>query len=488
MFALLLSLTASAGGLDLLEVGGAWGTPGATNATATFWNPAGLGVQRGTDVYFEIAPTYATVDFERDHPDWGGPVQLKSAGVVPFIGASSDFGHAPLGVGMALSIPFARSATAQPDGPARFLVEEGGSQTIFGTLAAAYHIKKLVSVGASFSMVRSSWEATLDSASGTDLDAAMCQSELCGTFSDIGANGVPSGVDPDYWLEHDNYATQLEFQNLTASTYTFGGGIYVTPVEMLGVSISYMHGGSLSHTGNMTASTSCPSNDVSDEAYHADGFIGADLSGICNTEMGGDATVAYEMPWRLNTGIVAKIPGAVPLRVEGMGGYVGWSVYTDYDIDVAIDPDRVDLEDAADREAVAEIASARKLRARDGRNSYWLGVDAKASLFGDKLTPGLRLTYDKAAYTDEGLAANNYDANTVMAMGMVAYRPVKPLMISLSYTRYFMMTRVTTTSGHDITLNGAEANDERWFWPSSNGTYKGGLNRFGIALRGHFGG
>ena len=42
---------AGAASLDLLEVGGAFGTPAATNPTAIWWDPAGIAVHGGTQVY-----------------------------------------------------------------------------------------------------------------------------------------------------------------------------------------------------------------------------------------------------------------------------------------------------------------------------------------------------------------------------------------------------------------------------------------------------
>ena len=106
---LLLTSGAHAASLDLIEVGGAWGTPAATNPTALWWNPAGLAVGGGTQVHVEVAPTIGTVTAARDNPDYGeldptyfaegypesydysGTDTLRYVGAVPFVGVSS--GH-----------------------------------------------------------------------------------------------------------------------------------------------------------------------------------------------------------------------------------------------------------------------------------------------------------------------------------------------------------------------------------------------------------
>ncbi|MBW1879088.1 MAG: hypothetical protein JRJ84_12050, partial [Deltaproteobacteria bacterium] len=67
MYLLLALLMAPAHGasLDNLEVGGPWGTPTADDATAVWWNPAGLAADKGTRIMVESAPTLATIEYER---------------------------------------------------------------------------------------------------------------------------------------------------------------------------------------------------------------------------------------------------------------------------------------------------------------------------------------------------------------------------------------------------------------------------------------
>jgi hypothetical protein len=66
--------------------------------------------------------------------------------------------------------------------------------------------------------------------------------------------------------------------------------------------------------------------------------------------------------------------------------------------------------------------------------------------------------------------------------------PIAQLGIGLSYSHHFLMTRTTTTSAYTVTIDDANASADRYFYPSSNGTYGGSINRLGVVVRGGFGG
>ncbi|MFN7146885.1 MAG: hypothetical protein ACK4YP_24130, partial [Myxococcota bacterium] len=78
LLASLLTHGARAASLDNLEIGGPWGSPTATDATAAWWNPAGLAAGRGTRVMVEGAPTFASVTYERAEPNGGSDIYRLS--------------------------------------------------------------------------------------------------------------------------------------------------------------------------------------------------------------------------------------------------------------------------------------------------------------------------------------------------------------------------------------------------------------------------
>ena len=88
---LLQAGVAQAASLDNLEMGGPWGTPAATDATAVWWSPAGLAMGHGTRVLIEGAPTFAVINVDRSDPH-GGPDQIRLQGAVPFAGVATDLG------------------------------------------------------------------------------------------------------------------------------------------------------------------------------------------------------------------------------------------------------------------------------------------------------------------------------------------------------------------------------------------------------------
>ncbi|MFZ5480051.1 MAG: OmpP1/FadL family transporter [Myxococcota bacterium] len=452
---LLLVSPAFAASLDILEVGGPWGTPGATDATAVWWNPAGLAAGEGTRIEVEGAPTFATVTFQRDDPNGGNDIYTFS-GVVPYVGVASDLTVPGLGVGVALAVPFARGgAEVEEPGPGAYHMREGDSKAIFGLAGAGYEIADRVAFGASFAVVRSSWIARVDTDSMADLDHAI---EEAGDTSPYG----------DDMLEDPAYAATLQFSELSDVAFTFGAGARVKVIDEVEVAVGFVRGVPVVNTGEVTIAFSCPPDDDEIGAY------ATRRAGLC-TE--GDnlvhaaASVGYVLPSRVHGGVVIRPVPA--LRLEVMGGWVGWSAYTDFDIRVTDS----DLEDPEGREMVEQS----RLWARENVDSGWAGLDAKGSL-GERWTVGGRLVYDGAAVPDAALSTNNYDANAILLSGLVAVKPVRKLELGVSWTHQFLADRVVTESAFGQTVEG-ERNEDRWNYPHMNGTYGGRIDRIGVQVR-----
>jgi long-chain fatty acid transport protein len=506
---------ARAGSLDLLEVGGAYGTVAATNPTAVWWNPAGLAIHGGTQFYAEAAPTVGSVRAVRDDPDYGqvqltpemdaagfptayaygGEETFRSTAVVPFVGASSDFGVKGLGVGLALLVPSGRGASStSPNGPNRFAIREGLILAPRVSLGAAYRIKELVSVGLSGSLVRSSFYA--DSDVSTYPDVAETQRQKNG--------GVlqPSFQDP--YLEGDGYGTTLVLGgrdedgghgSLTDTAFTFGAGVYVTPgTDKVGISLSWNHGVALTHTGAATFEFGCPPD------YDELAQTAQEYSGLCNSTVPGEATVSYRLPSRLHLG-VALLPKE-GVRLELMGGWVGWGVFDNYDVTLLVNP--ADIDSPGGRSVAAEAAtslSQTRQQARGARNAVWAGLDGKVDV-AKSATVGARATFDQSALPDEYVSGNNLDANTLLLQATTQLRPLRhgsdKLGVGLSYTYALAGARVVKDSvfSQDLARANVESPDyyletpavNRTFYPSANGSYDLDVHRFGLSLQGRFGG
>lgn len=491
---LALASPARAASLDLVEVGGAFGTPGATNPTAIWWNPAGLAVGGGTQFLVEGAPVFATIAAQRANPDYGvlaptspdfpsdydysGTDNLKFNGVAPFLGVSSDFTVPGLAVGIGLAVPTARGGTSDQEwGANRFHIREGNIQAIHAMVGAGYHILEKVALGASFSLVDSSWYADTDTTAYPDLAHAV-QEEL----------GLPTPP-PSYqdgYIEDRGYSTTLVFGGRNGEDHgalrdraaTFGLGLYVTPVEQVGVAVSYNHGVRLDHEGDLDLIFQCPPD------YDFISRFAAEDRGLCNARMSGVGKVGYNLPSRVNLGVV--VSPIEKLRLEAMGSYVRWSQFTDYEITTEIAADQVDVDDPEIAQETADLVSQDRLWARDNRDTFWIGLDAKAKVH-PLLTVGGRVIYDRSAIPDSAVSANNYDANTVMLTGLAMVQPVEQIGVGLSFGHYFLADRTITNSASAVTIDADAALPDRYFYPSSNGTYSGSINRLGLVVHGAFG-
>ncbi|MBX2800024.1 MAG: outer membrane protein transport protein [Myxococcales bacterium] len=486
---------AHGGSLDLLEVGGVWGSPGATNPTAVWFNPASLAAGDGHRALVEVAPTFGAVTAARTNPEYGpvdpslfdeagapdtydysGTDRLAFTGVVPFVGIASDLGIDGLGVGAALYVPIAKGGKLDDfDGANRFALRDGSIQHIYTTLAASYQLADRLSLGASGSLITSRYYADTDATIYADIAAGQADAN----------GGVIPDTYQDGYAEDPAYTTGSVF-DLSDTAFTFGVGAHLVAVEdLLSLSLSYNHGARLANTGDLTLSFACP------PTYDTLSRAAAEEIGTCNpandegTVVTGDGGIAYRLPGRIHLGAV--ITPMERLRLEAMGGYVFWSVFDNYDVTTLVAP--TEFQDLARSPGTAaeaaRLATQDRQWARDNRDTFWLALDGKVQVL-DPLIVGARVTYDRAAVPDAMVSANNYDANNVILAGMVDVTPVAPISVSLSFSHHFLAQRTVTDSpfGVGADLSAAET---RLFYPSANGTYTGAISRIGIALRGRLG-
>ena len=461
VIALIGSLQAAS--LDSIEVGGAYGTPGATDATAIWWNPAGLAAEKGTQIMLEVAPTFAWVAFDRQDPyGRGGVQQYRLAGAIPFLGVRSDLGVENLGLGLGVAVPFARGAQSVEDGgPGRFAMRSGSNEALYFMLGGAYDIGDRLQIGVRGDLILNQWTAVVDTQTLTSLDHAM--SEL----------GQESGYTDDM-VEDPNYAATLYYDTLTAVTGSFAAGLRgVLVPDRLALSVTYMYGGRVNNTGSLTVAFGCPPQD------DALGRFGAEAYGVCDAELAANGSVAYNIPHRIQAGLEIRPIDA--LRIEAMGAWVGWKAYRDFDLAVY----DVEVLNDLQNEQAADLVNQTRSWARDNRNSFWAGVDVKGDVH-PKLTVGGRVMYDHAATPDYALSPNNYDTNSWILGAMTAFRPIDQLEIGLSGSAYLSGIRESTDNAFGVTIEGSP-NEDRWFYPQMNGQYSSFVFRGGIVVRGSFG-
>jgi len=309
-------------------------------------------------------------------------------------------------------------------------------------------------------LVDSSWSARLDTEALTALDVAIA--EL----------GQSSGYTDDM-VEDPRYGSTLEFDTLKDNTVSWSAGLRVVAVpDRVVLAVSHVHGYRLRHTGDVALSFGCPPQD------DTLGRFGAESYGVCNVDLDADAKVAYDMPSRWSLGL--QLHPSEHLAVELMGGWIGWSAFTDFDITVSGVEERNELQ----KPAAADLVNQRRQWARANRDTGWGGVDVKGEL-GEQWLVGGRVLYDRAAVPNEAVLANNYDADTLLLSGLVAYRPLPALQVGLSFTHHLMPTRTITNSAFGVTLE--DQVEDRWFYPHGNGTYRASIEHIDLVVRTSFG-
>ena len=493
----LLCTVAYASSLDNLEVGGAWGTPTATNPTAAWWNPGGLAIRDGFQLYVEGAPTVAGVKVVRDNPDYGtidpanaldldgdgddeltydygGEERFTYSGVAPFVGAS--FSTHGFGIGAALAVPTARGGSSDQEmGPSRYALRDGDITAIHAILGVAYDIADKVAIGATGSFVSSRWDANIDTEVFSSYGPA---------FRDQLSNETINATYQSGYIEDPSYTTTLDFDVLTDTTWTFGTGVLIHPIDKLDIGIAYNHGISVVNEGDVALHFSCPP--LNDGAS----TLAAGLTGTCITDpdsgervpatLNGTSSVGYSLPGRLHLGVALR--PSDPLRLELFGAWVRWSAFTEYDIYTNIPSSAVPVEDPVLAQFTSDLVSQHRAWARDNVDTFFVAFDTKVEPT-EKLTLGGRVMYDHGAVPSAAMSANNFDMPSIIPSIMGQFRPSKAVGIGASWGHTFMTKRVITDSAFAIfTSENYPPEPGRYFWPESNGTYTGHIDRFGVSL------
>lgn len=208
---------ASASGFLVARFGGEHGHPTTDNATAMYYNPAGLALGRGTSVFLDGSLAWRTFKYTRDEgaidnllstdqvgdgtPDTpegraanAGEGSLSNILGAPFFGVQSDLGIEGLGLGLGFYAPFGGSSVydrrdydpnfpGAEDGAQRWWVVEGTIRSLYFTGAAAYNIKPAkLSVGLGVNVVKSEIKTIRGrNAEGTDWMVTQFDTDADGT-------------------------------------------------------------------------------------------------------------------------------------------------------------------------------------------------------------------------------------------------------------------------------------------------------------------
>ena len=183
LFVGLPSGSAHASGFAAARFGGEHGHPTTDNATAIYYNPAGIALSKGTHIYGDATMALRWASYDRPESAVNSQMSLDAApgansgkstlfnGIVaPFVGVTSDFGTDWIYGGVALYFPFGGSAVwdknpaysnserfpGAVDGTQRWYSVDGTIRSMYVTGALGFNIRKIgLTLGVSGSAIRS---------------------------------------------------------------------------------------------------------------------------------------------------------------------------------------------------------------------------------------------------------------------------------------------------------------------------------------------
>ena len=442
-----------AASLDTVEVGGPFGTPTTRDATATWWNPAGLAWQ-GTRFTLEAAPTWGALTVDRAAPN-PGTQSWSGASIVPFLGLAHSPRRGP-SFGAALAIPYATGGQEDERGVGSFSMRSGSVVAAYGLAGAAWAPAPWLSVGGVVAGIHSSWSSTVDMDTVPDLHQGLLEMGEASPYTDAS-------------LEDPRYAATAQFQGLTGTGVSGGAGLALTGKKVR-FGAAYHRGTRIANRGDAEIQFGCP------PSSDAIGRFGAEAKGVCHSRVKADAKSVTTLPDRIHVGLTYAHRDRI--EVTAMGGWVGWS---------ADDQMEITLGNVAEKnpgmgDLAAQAVEGERVRQVGARDTVFGGLDVKGRP-NPELTVGGRVLYDQAAIPDHTMSPSSADFETLRLTGLVAY-DVRPG-VELSISAGGVLAAPRTISDSDLGVSIEEPNAPELSYPHGNGTYSKDMGRIGLAIRLH---
>lgn len=264
--ALALAPHADASGISVARFGGEHGHPTTNNATAIYYNPAGIAMSDGTHVFLDVNLAWRKVTYERETAPSDcvgascpsvpgandGKGSLFNILASPMVGVTTKLGD--VGLGAAFYTPFGGQSIwdknddfkddptyAGPyDGVQRWYVMEGTIRSSFISLAGAYHLKPArLAFGLSGNLILSTVDTVRAKTSGGDADLraeGRAYLHTTGVDWSLGAGVMYEAIEKQLWVG----ASYQSRPNLTGmkplkgeqTTFLPGGGESTVDAEI----------------------------------------------------------------------------------------------------------------------------------------------------------------------------------------------------------------------------------------------------------------
>ncbi len=446
---LLLASHAEASGIATARFGGEHGTPMTDTPPAIYYNPAGIGLSEGINIYVDgsFAMRWASYEHSAAATDVPEPADAQGANTgkgtlgnflaVPMAGATAKFpltDSLGLTAGAAFFVPFGGTSMwdqndafakhqnyAGPvDGVNRWYSIHGTIRTLMISGAAALSINDMIHLGVSGG-------------------AAISQVDSLRARNSNGNDDMT--FEGRAWVKTSTVHGQL------------GGGVMVTPLEdpkALRIGLSYQA---------------------------PPGISDAKSEGTLSMYLGGNPSVAdiqigHQMPDIFRLGAAYRPTDELELRL--FGDYTRWSLFENMCIETVGNPCEVD-ETGAPADGTSPTLNIRRnwqdsFALRAGL-SYWVIPEVELMV---------GLGYDANAIPDENLDPALLDFHDVSTALGGRFEVTDWLAAQLTYTHLFYISRDTTGKSSNATLHPTSRG------PDAGGVYKQTIGVINVGLQGSF--
>lgn len=371
-----------------------------------------------------------------------------------------------------MSVPYAKGGASdrRPEGgPGRTHLLDALILAPHMSLAVSYKPVKSFGFGVTGHYIYSSYTSRLDRSLLTDIADAIVDQLPTANQADL--------YEPSQF-EDPNYLTRTDFGPLVGHGGAVTVGIFVKPVDILTISTSFYSGANISNRGDMRFEFGCP-----DQDEDPIGRFGAEREGLCDARMSGTGANTYTYPMRLNLGVAVQATPAT--RLELMGGWVRWSQFTDFNIDV--DDESLVSENTEISDLTRESVTAPLKFARANRDNFWVMLNGRFDVH-QLVTIRARTGFDYAAVPTEMLSPNNADFHTIKVGAGLDIRLGRdsPMHLGLSFIEDIALARTNTDSAFGVALDPDDRNEQRFDYPSMNGRFTGQIHRAGLSISGEW--
>jgi len=429
-------------------MGGVFEGPSVASPMGIYWNPAAIGLLKGTHVYGALDLFFLRGTYDRDgfDPNTGGGYDTATwsgFGPLPKAAVTSDFGTDRWVGGIGLYVPFGGSIDYGDDdlfGAQRYHIIDAELAAIHVTPTVAVKVFPHFYVGAGISWVHTQFQSSVD----VDLAAAL---------SNVGISPDAAGAG----LEDPLVEAAVQTGMLRDNSVGWELGVLWEALPELDLGLSYRSEVEVSLSGGA---------DVAFPLFPPELGPLLSLGPVApGSQVSTDVSFQFRWPQSVQLGATYRFwPRWTGIAILQ---WTNWSRFGRFESEVLTPP--------------LSESSLDLSRARGLNDTVLLSLAVHHQWF-DGFKIGGRFAYESPAVPTEFVNPQNYDSHT-FELGLGAeYRLMKNLSLSLNYAHLFFAARNVTGSVFDP----ADPTREGYNYASGDGTYEASADKLELALEVHF--